>query len=321
LNIPKTLMAMCTGRTNACGAAAPGQPTLDSLEALLAGLSEQLQATRAEVAALLQNQGIHAVAYDATAKSIEAQVRTIAEEHQRATSERLRAIGDLRGFAWKVYSQNGEDGILREIFRRIGTTNLIFVEFGVESGVQCNTRYLAEMLGWSGTYFEPSDAHFAKLQAMWQDHPQIQTFHDAITARNFEEKLEAADVPREFDLLVIDIDSNDYWVWKALQRWRPRVVVVEYNPFHEPPRKWVMKENPDYVWNQTTYFGASFTSFYLLGQTKGYRLVGTDPMGVNVFFVREDCMNDQFLDPALHYFFQPFGYLRPPSFDGPYEEI
>jgi hypothetical protein len=44
-------------------------------------------------------------------------------------------------------------------------------------------------------------------------------------------------------------------------------------------------------------------------------------MGVNMFFVREDCMNEHFIDPALHYFFQPFGYRRPPPFDGPHEEI
>jgi hypothetical protein len=232
-----------------------------------------------------------------------------------------RSIADLRGFAWKVYSQNGEDGIIREIFRRIGTTNQFFVEFGVESGVQCNTRYLAEMLGWSGVYFEPAQAHFTSLRQMWQGNPGVRTFQEAISAANFESQLDRAGVPTEFDLLVIDIDSNDYWVWKSLQRWTPRVVVIEYNAFHDPPQKWVMKEDPNYSWNQTTYFGASFTSLYLLGRQKGYRLVGTDPMGVNMFFVREDCMNEHFIDPALHYFFQPFGYRRPPPFDGPHEEI
>jgi len=234
---------------------------------------------------------------------------------------RWRSIGDLRGFASKVYSQNGEDGILQEIFRRIGVTNRFFVEFGVESGDQCNTRYLAEMLDWSGVYFEPCDAHFEKLQEMWQGKPNVRTFHEAITSHNFEGLLERAGVPEELDLLVIDIDSNDYWVWRSLQRWRPRVVVIEYNPFHEPPRKWVMKEDPSYVWNQTTYFGASFTSLCLLGRSKGYQLVGTDPLGVNMFFVRNDALNEQFLDPGIHYFFQPFGYRQPPPFDGPYEAV
>ncbi len=306
--------------------------TLEKVDEALAELKTELKAEldtlRGELAAQGQNNGLNFVAIDAHARSLDSQIKAITSETQKTIDgllkpdvERYRKIGDLRGFAWVVYSQNGEDGILKEIFRRIGTTNQFFVEFGVESGVQCNTRYLAEFLGWSGVYFEPSETNFPKLQAMWQANPKIQTYPFPITAQNFEEKLAQANVPKELDLMVIDIDSNDYWVWKALNNWSPRVVVVEYNAFHDPPEKWVMKEDPNYTWNQTTYFGASFTSFYLLGKSKGYRLVGTDPKGVNMFFVREDCMNDQFLDPALHYYFQPFGYLRPPEFDGPHEVI
>lgn len=292
-----------------------------SIKSSISRLADQIQSMQEEFSPQMHSVGIHAIAFDARAHAIDEHLKRLSSGLQHRDADRLKEIGDLRGFAWKVYSQNGEDGILKEIFRRIGTTNQTFVEFGVESGVQCNTRYLAELLGWSGVYFEPDDGNFEKLRGMWQSNAKIQTFHEAITSENFEKKLEAANVPNELDLLVIDIDSNDYWVWKSLVRWRPRVVVVEYNPFHLPPKKWVMKEDPSYRWNQTTYFGASFTSFYLLGKSKGYCLVGTDPMGVNMFFVRDDCMNDQFLDPVLHYLFQPFGYSRPPSFDGPHEEI
>jgi hypothetical protein len=233
----------------------------------------------------------------------------------------LREIGDLRGFSAKVFSQNGEDGIIQEIFRRINTTNRFFVEFGVESGEQCNTRYLAECLGWSGVYFEPSDIDFPFLKERWKGNHSIKAFQTAINSSNFESELREANVPMNFDLLVIDIDGNDYWVWSALKVWKPRVVVIEYNAFIMPPRRWVMSENDSHRWNQTTYFGASFASLYSLGIQKGYELVGTDPMGVNMFFVRRDCMNEAFIDPSLHYFFQRFGYMRPPTGFGPYEEI
>lgn len=238
------------------------------------------------------------------------------------TNRHWRSSDDLRIFAEQFYSQNGEEGIILEIFRRIGVTNRIFVEFGVESGVECNTRYLAESLDWSGVYFEPSADSYEKLQQLWQENPKIQTRKAAITSSNFESELESAEVPKEFDLLSIDIDSNDYWVWKSLNNWSPRVVIIEYNPFHDPPKKWVMKEDPDFVWNATTYFGASFTSLYLLGHSKGYQLVGTDPMGVNMFFIRNDTFNELFLDPVLHYFFQPFAWGPPhPFLDGPHEVI
>ena len=65
-------------------------------------------------------------------------------------------MGDPKGqaeinrFEKKLFSQNGEDGILEYIFSRIGATSRQFVEFGVETGVQCNSRYLREHCGWQG---------------------------------------------------------------------------------------------------------------------------------------------------------------------------
>ncbi len=235
--------------------------------------------------------------------------------------EHWRAAGDLRGFDWKGYSQNGEDGIIREIFHRIGTTNKFFVEFGVETGAECNTRLLAQHEQWSGLYFEPVEASFGQLINRWQEYPQVRAVQTAVTSRNFKQLLAEHGVPREFDLLSIDIDGNDYWVWNSLTDWRLRVVVIEYNSFHLPPKKWVMHENDDYRWNGTTYFGAAFTSLRNLGRTKGYTIVGTDPRGVNMFFVRTDCLpNDKFLDPELQYFFQPFGYRVPPVGEGSFVE-
>ncbi len=233
-----------------------------------------------------------------------------------------RSIGDLRGFARVEYSQNGEDGILEEIFDRIKPTNKFFVEFGVQSGVQCNTRYIAERKAWQGVYLEANLEDVKKLHNMWQDNPLIKVVPAKVTSENFEDLLRAAEVPHEFDLLSIDIDSNDYWVWKSLVNWRPRCVVIEYNAFKKPPLKWVMKENESFAWGQNTYFGASFASLVALGHAKGYKIVGTDPKGVNMFFVRQDLWStDHFPDPELHYFFQPFGYHAPPEGFGPFVSV
>jgi hypothetical protein len=244
-----------------------------------------------------------------------------AEERARRKAAWQRD-GDLRGFELTVSSQNGEDGILQEIFRRIGTTNRQFVEFGVESGVQCNCAYLAREKGWSGLFMEADEADFAKLETNYRPFPGVCCRKTKVSSANIEQLLADHQVPVEPDLLSIDIDGNDYWVWKAIRNWRPRVVAVEYNPFHLPPKKWVMKEDPNYVWKRTTYFGASLTSLTLLGREKGYTLVGTDSMGVNAFFVRDDCRGDgRFLDPVLAYHFTPFGHNAPAPFDGPFEAV
>jgi hypothetical protein len=128
-------------------------------------------------------------------------------------------VADLRRFERNWYSQNGEDGILRIIFEKIGVTNRFCVEFGVQDGRECNTRYLLETAGWSGLRMDGGD-HSA---CYGQVHKEF------ITAENICSVFDKYAVPREFDLLSIDIDGNDYWVWRALEGYTPRVVVIEYN--------------------------------------------------------------------------------------------
>jgi hypothetical protein len=123
-------------------------------------------------------------------------------------------------------------------------------------------------------------------------------------------------------LLSIDIDGNDYWVWAAVRRWRPRVVVIEYNAFHLPPKRWVMQEDDAYRWAGTTHFGASLASLTALAHDKGYELVATDSRGVNAFFVLRECVRPGlFLDPLLQYHFSPFGHPPHREASGPFVEV
>jgi hypothetical protein len=281
---------------------------LPALESLQGSLLERLQGLEQRLA------------------GVEGRLGQLAAEAEVAAKQRRQEawcrVGDLRGFEFSISSQNGEDGILQEIFRRVGTTNRFFVEFGVETGVQCNCAYLARAQGWGGLFLEPNARDFVRLEENYRPYPAVRCRQVAATSQNIEALLEANQVPVDLDLLSIDIDGNDYWVWAAIQNWHPRVVVMEYNPFHLPPRKWVMKETPDYVWQRTTYFGASLTSLTALGTRKGYTLVGTDSHGVNAFFVRSDCLTPgRFLDPVLQYHFTPFGYPAPAPYDGPHVEI
>jgi hypothetical protein len=234
--------------------------------------------------------------------------------------------GDLRAFERKVYSQNGEDGILQEILRRVGVRHRFFVEVGAETGQECNCARLALEEGWRGLFLEADPANFARLEARYRPFPAVSCVHACVTSANVEALLRQAEAPPDFDVLSIDIDGNDYWVWAAVERWRPRVVVIEYNAAFPPPRRWVMREDPDHRWDRTSHFGASLASLAALGGTKGYTLVATDSTGVNAFFVLTELVTpDRFLDPALHYHYSPLdsphcpgGY---PHRAGPFVEI
>jgi len=212
----------------------------------------------------------------------------------------------LNRYEFQAFSQVGDDGIIEEIFKRIGTTNQYFVEFGVEDGTETNSTYLL-FKGWKGLWMDGSEKNIASIHRSCSkaiqrgDLKAIQAF---ITAENIETLFDKASVPSEPDLLVIDIDRNDYHVWKAIQKYRPRVVIVEYNAIFRPGCEYVIDYDAAAMWDGSGNTGASLESFCKLGAEKGYKLVACCFAGVNAYFVREDVMGDHFVGPftaANHY--------------------
>ncbi len=228
---------------------------------------------------------------------------------QQNQQQRWLEAGDLRAFERQVYSQNGEDGIIQEILYRIGTSRGFFLEFGVESGIECNCARLALEEHWDGVFIESDETHFKELRNRYRDFKGVQCVNACVTSLNIETLLEANHVPPDFDLLSIDIDGNDYWVWSAITRWHPRIVVIEYNAALPPTQKRVMQENINHRWDGTSYYGASLASLAALGREKGYELVATNSRGVNAFFVTQELVTcDKFLDPHVHYHYSPPSY-------------
>lgn len=227
----------------------------------------------------------------------------------------------------KVYSQNGEDGIINYIFSNIGTTNKFSVEFGVGDGFESNTAYLLEKKNWKGLmmdYGSDDKIHVSNiLKKAWQNKDlgfkqniqndmrfakkilsrnkrtklfQLDIKNERVTAENIQNLFAKYDVPINFDLLSIDIDFNDYWVWKSIVDYSPRVVIIEYNssiPFNESK---VVPYDPDSVWDGTNYFGASLLALNNLAFKKGYTLVGCDSNGINAFFCKTDLLDDYCLN-------------------------
>lgn len=196
--------------------------------------------------------------------------------------------GGLAGYELRVFSQNGEDGVLAEILHRIGVGSRWFVEFGVGPALEGTCVLLADVDGWSGLFIEGSDAHHAQLAEKYRRIDRVRTRQAMVTAENIEAILDEAGVPEDLDVLSIDIDSNDYWVWKAIERFSPRVVVCEYNGAIDPGRAVTQPYDPTGGWDGTEFFGASLGAIVSLGASKGYRLVHTDLTGTNAFFVRDE---------------------------------
>jgi hypothetical protein len=194
----------------------------------------------------------------------------------------------LDAFERKSNSQFGEDGVIERIFEIIEPTNHYAVEFGAYDGVtNSNTRELITKRGWSSFQIEGHPGRAAKLAKLYAKNPKVKTKHAWIWPGNIEILFEDAGVPKDLDFLVIDIDSNDYYVWRAIQSFRPKVVMIECNHSFPPPELAVIKYHPFNYWDQTNYVGASLQSMVNLGKKKGYELVHVMRTGPNIFFVDE----------------------------------
>jgi hypothetical protein len=218
---------------------------------------------------------------------------------------------------FKVYSQHDEDGITEEIFNRIGSTNKFFVEFGVGDGLENGTLYCL-LKGWGGVWIEGSAICVDAIETNFQDlikSGRLKVRYSFITAENIEQLFRELQVPDEFDLLSIDIDNNDYWVWQAIQRYSPRVVAIEYNASFKKTVECVVPYGPTTIWNHTNYFGASLKALEELGRRKGYCLVGCNYTGVTAFFVREDLIGEHFAHPftSANHYEPPRYFVRMPN--------
>lgn len=214
----------------------------------------------------------------------------------KKTQKRLSIKKCLEQYGYKVYSQNDEDGIIQEIFRRIGTTNQIFVEFGVQNGLESNCHYLL-LQGWHGLWLEGDPQYVKEIRMRF--HPviqmgQLQCGCAFLTRENINHKIEEYGILGEIDLLSIDVDGNDYYIWEAIHIVNPRVVVIEYNGKIPPDCNWKMAYYENHQWDGSDWHGASLKALELLGRKKGYQLVGTNINGVNAFFVRKDLAAGRF---------------------------
>lgn len=201
---------------------------------------------------------------------------------------------DLSGFESSVFSQNGEDGVLQEILRRIGIGERYFVEIGAHAA-EANCLVFADILGWRGCFVEADHERLIHLQRKYAGVDTVTVIETRVAADTIDVTLETRDIPADFDVLSIDVDGNDYWLWRGLQRHRPRVVVIEFNASLPADSRLVQPYDGESQWDGTAFFGASRGALLDLAHAKGYRLVHCDIAGVNLFFVREDLAEHGFL--------------------------
>lgn len=176
---------------------------------------------------------------------------------------------------YKYGSQYGETGVVDSIFKQLNITPKYGVEFGAgavhPTHGSANIRWFNDKYNMECLYFETNENKILLSEEKYKDQIKV----EAITASNVNKIFSKYNVPKDLDIVVIDIDGQDYYVWEALN-YNPKVMVIEFNPSLPYTESKVMHYDENhYKWRNTecAYYGASISALKKLGLKKGYSLV------------------------------------------------
>jgi hypothetical protein len=205
---------------------------------------------------------------------------------------KLLGLKDFQSWEFQVFSQSSEDGILQWILDQMPQTPKTFVEFGVETYTEANTRFLAEAFYWSGLVIDGSESNVAFIQAdtlYWRRN--LKAVASFITKDNINKLIQEHYRQEELGILSVDIDGNDYWIWEAISSVKPKIVVCEYNRLFGAKAEVSVPYKADFIRSSEhfshVYYGASAPALVSLARKKKMKLVALNSFGNNLFFVEE----------------------------------
>ena len=203
-------------------------------------------------------------------------------------------VTDLSQVEFQVFSQFGDDGIINYLTEILPIPNKTFIEFGVEDYRESNTRFLLINKYWSGLIIDGSTDNIKKIKS-----EQFYNFYDVkaecsfITRSNINDILKNSGFHEDLGILSIDIDGNDFWIWKEINCIKPIIVICEYNSLFGFEKEITIEYDEQFVRGSKykfNFYGTSLKAIANLATEKGYSLIGSNSAGNNAYFVRNDYM-------------------------------
>jgi hypothetical protein len=211
----------------------------------------------------------------------------------------------LADTGFRVFSQFEEDGKILFIFSKIGMRHASFVEIGADDGLNSNCANLALNFQWHGLFIDANKRGVSRGTYFYHRYPNPYGYKpkficSSVTRENINHLIEEGGYRGEIDLLSVDIDGNDYWIWDALTVVRPRVVIIETH-INLGMEDVVVPYDANYFYPgvHPDYHGASPKAMVRLGRQKGYRLIGANALGFNFIFMRNEEGQDVFPEVTI----------------------
>jgi len=218
----------------------------------------------------------------------------------RLMSNEVRKLGildDIHKAEFKIFSQWGDDGIIQYLINQVNIPAKNFIEFGVENYTEANTRFLLLNDNWSGLVMDCSkeNINYIKNDDIYWKHDLI-AMYSFVTVENINKTISEAGFTGDIGLLHIDVDGNDYWIWKAIDIVSPIIVIIEYNSLFGKERAITIPYDPTFnrfeAHHSGIYAGASLLALCDLAQEKGYSFIGSNSAGNNAYFIRNDSLSE-----------------------------
>ena len=206
----------------------------------------------------------------------------------------LENINDIDQANYKVFSQNGEDGIIQYLIKTLKLNYIKFVEIGTEDYSESNTRYIFQTMRCDGLIIDPlknlETLVKKNIPTVWKNNLKI--INKFATPENINSLLDNSNFHNDIDLFSLDIDGIDYWIIKKLKKNISKIFVAEYNPYFGPDLEITVPNINNF--DRTSYhysnlcWGVSLESLIKIMFEKNYTFVGSNDLRNNAFFVSND---------------------------------
>ncbi|MFO7525147.1 MAG: hypothetical protein R6W68_06805 [Ignavibacteriaceae bacterium] len=228
----------------------------------------------------------------------------LAAQYLIELNKNKKVINSLRDVEFKVFSQWGDDGIIQWLIHNLDIKENTFIEFGVENYSESNTRFLLMNNNWSGLVMDGSSKKVKQIKNSYyywkHDITAIAAFIDS---DNINMLISSGFSDEKLGLLHIDIDGNDYWIWKTIDVVDPDIVIVEYNSVFGIERPITIPYHKNFVRSvahpSCLYYGTSLKALHILASEKGYAFIGCNSAGNNAYFVKKDLLNENVKEVTL----------------------
>jgi hypothetical protein len=236
-----------------------------------------------------------------------------AQQLNNSTTQQL----NLNDKEFSIFSQFGEDGIIQFLVNSLEVKHRTFIEFGVEDFTESNCRFLMMKDNWRGFVIDGSERNISRLiksYYFWKF--DLQAICAFVDQDNVEDLLNLSGFDHDLGILSIDLDGVDYFILSTITRFKPRILICEFNPIFGPTRKVTVPYDDKFQRFEHhysgQYWGASLSAINDVATRLGYGLIGTNSAGHNAFFVRDDLIKPPFhrLDPERAFNFPTYRYSR-----------